>query len=104
MVTLDNTSVHSFLPHINSLLHNAVLTCTSAMSTDTLVQQFQSDKIAPNKKMEHQWRFQKTTKPPGRKKKGLILRSAHKVMRIKNNVLNSIDMQTRKRGSTSWMN
>ena len=80
MVTLDNTSVHSFLPHINSLLHNAVLTCTSAMSTDTHVEQFKSEKIAPNKKMEHQWRFLKTTKPPGRKKKGLILRLVHKVI------------------------
>ena len=77
MVTIDNTSVHSSLPHINSLLHNAVLTCTAAMSTDTPVQPFKSEKIAPNKKMEHQWRFLKTTKTPGRKKKGLVLRLAN---------------------------
>lgn len=74
-VTLENASVHTFLPHINSLLHNAVLTCTAAMSTDTShTEQFKSEKIASNKKLEHQWRFQKTTKAPGRKKKGLVLR------------------------------
>ena len=73
-VTLENTPIHAVLPHINSLLHNAVLTCTAAVSSDTSCTQFKSDKIASNKKMEHQWRFQSTTKAPGRKKKGLILR------------------------------
>ena len=75
MVTLENNSVHAFLPHINSLLHNAVLTCTAAVSTELpCTEQFKNDVIPSNKKMEHQWQFQKTTKAPGRKKKGLIFK------------------------------
>ena len=67
-VTAENTAVHPYLAHINSLLHNAVLTCKATMSTESSpdVVQFNSDKIAANKKLEHQWSFQKTTKPPGR--------------------------------------
>ena len=34
-VTLENTPVHYFLHHINSLLHIVVLTCTAAMSSET---------------------------------------------------------------------
>ena len=101
MVTLDNTSVHPFLPHINSLLHNAVLACTSAMPTDTPIQHFKSETIASNKKMEHQWRFLKTTKTPGRKKKGLVLRLANKRHKDLKCALLYTDMPTRKRGNRS---
>ena len=47
-ITLENTPVHSFLPHINSLLHNAELTCTDTMPSETsCTEQFKSKKIAP---------------------------------------------------------
>ncbi len=72
-VTRENTLVHPFLPHINSLLHNAVLTCRAA-STDINQTAFKGEKIAPGKKIEHQWCFKKTTNTPGRKKKGTVLR------------------------------
>ena len=70
-VTMENTFVHSFLPHINSLLHSAVLTCKAASSSNSMVPstEFQGEKIAPNKNMEHQWRFKQTGKAPGRKKR-----------------------------------
>ena len=82
IVTIENTALHSILPHINSLLHNAVLTCKATMSQGTATmsskqgssQMFESEKIAPNKKLDHQWRFKPTTKAPGRKKTGLVLR------------------------------
>ena len=50
-VILENTPVHSFLPHINSLLHNAVLTCTAAISFATSrTEQFKrGEKTAPKK-------------------------------------------------------
>ena len=65
-VTMENTFVHSFLPHINSLLHSAVLTCKAASSSNPT--EFQGENIAPNKNMEHQWLFKQTGKAPGRKK------------------------------------
>ena len=34
VISLENTPVHSSLPNINSLLHNAVLTCMVAMSLE----------------------------------------------------------------------
>ena len=74
-VTMENTFVHSFLPHINSLLHSAVLACKAASSSNSTVPstEFQGElKIAPNKNMEHQWRFKQTGKAPGRKKKGNV--------------------------------
>ena len=74
-VTIENSAVHSYLPHINSLLHNAVLTCAAVESTDsTPAESFNSEPIASNKNLEHQWRFKKTTEAPGRKKRGQIFR------------------------------
>ena len=56
-VTLENTPVHYFLHHINSLLHNVVLTSTAVMSSETsCTEQFTSEKKAPNKKVAHQRR------------------------------------------------
>ena len=74
-MTMENTFVHSFLPHINSLLHSAVLTCKAASSSNSMVPstEFQGENIAPYKNMEHQWRFKQTGKAPGRKK-GNVLR------------------------------
>ena len=32
--TLENTTVYSFIPHINFFVHNAVLTCTAGISSE----------------------------------------------------------------------
>lgn len=71
IVTLDNKCIHSVLPHVNSLLQNAILTCKAS---DKPVEDFAKENIAPNKKLEPQWQFQQTSRAPGRKKKGLVLR------------------------------
>ena len=73
-VIMENTFVHSFLPHINSLLHSAVLTCKAASSSNSMVPstEFQGENIAPYKSMEHQWRFKQTGKAPGRKKGNVL--------------------------------
>lgn len=66
----------SILDHINALLQNAVLACKAADATkaDTIESFDTKDTITPGQKMELQWRFKKTTKSPGRKKKGQIFR------------------------------
>ena len=71
----------SHLVHINSYLHNALLACRAAkqMPKDPPVfsgKQF----VAPGQKMEQQWRFPKTNRKPGRKRKPNILQyvCAHK--------------------------
>ena len=74
-VTIDSQELHPFLPHINSLLHNALLTFKVAETPDlTPAKEFEKEYIAPGKIMEKQWRFKPTTQKPGRKKKGLVLR------------------------------
>lgn len=65
MITFDNKSVHSVLPHVNSLLHSAILACKA--STVDIMENFEKENIAPNKNMDHQWRFQRTSQQPGRK-------------------------------------
>ena len=71
-ITAENTAVHPYLAHTNSLMHNAVLTCKAAMSLDSSdVVGFKGDNIAANKNLDHQWTFKKTTKTPGRKRKVL---------------------------------
>ncbi len=35
-------------------------------------EKFEKENIAPNKNMDHQWKFQKTSQPSGRKKRGQI--------------------------------
>ncbi len=74
-ITNENTSIHTVLPHINSLLQSAVLTCTAAMSSNQAdsLEKFQSEKIGSTQKMDHQWQFRQTTKASGRKK-GCVLR------------------------------
>ena len=76
-ITTENTAVHPYLSHINSLLHNA-MTCKAAMSLDSLdVVGFKGDNIAANKNLDHQLTFKKTTKTPGRKIKGLVFWSVY---------------------------
>ena len=73
-----NPLVWPYLDHINAHLRNAVLACKAATSSH--YQQAASisftpkEAVAPGKKMEHQWRFIKTTKASGRRKAGIVLR------------------------------
>ena len=70
-ITAENTAVHPYLSHINSLLHNAVLTCKAAMSLDSSdVVGFKGDNIAANKNLDHQW-TQKDNKDTREEEKGL---------------------------------
>ena len=69
-VTPENNGIHHLLPHINSLLQQAVLNVRAVTSAQVQPAiSFDGEKIAPGKNLEHQWRFQKTTEDPGRKKK-----------------------------------
>lgn len=74
-VTVNNPSIYPFLTRINSLLSNALSTCKAA-ETMPISKSFQKqpDNIPPGKKMALQWRFKATSKTPGRKKKGKVLR------------------------------
>ena len=36
IVTIENTGVHSVLPHVNSLLHSAILVCKAASLSFTV--------------------------------------------------------------------
>ena len=76
-MTPQNVAVLPCIKHINSLLQQAVSTCEAAQSADlpscTLSVK---EVIPPGKNCDHQWRFTQTSKTPGRKKAGLILRSA----------------------------
>ena len=78
-VTQQNEAVLPYLKHINALLQQAVTTCKAALNTE-LPSHKQAltvkEYIAPGKNYEHQWRFKQTSKTPGRKKSGLILRFA----------------------------
>ena len=63
--------------HINAHLYNAVLSrraMKSANLTNTCPSFASKENIAPDQKIEPQWRFKKSLKKPGRKKSGLVLR------------------------------
>ena len=73
-VTPENKNIHHLLLHINSLLQQAVLNIRAVASSQVQpAMSFDGEKTAPGKNLEHQWRFHKTTRDPGRKKKGLVL-------------------------------
>jgi hypothetical protein len=78
-VTQKNEAILPYLKHINALLQQAVTTCKAALSTE-LPSHTQTlpvkESIVPGKNCEHQWRFKQTSKTPGRKKSGLVLRFA----------------------------
>ena len=60
------------------MLTNVLLKCKVANSENTKpdITEFSNKQhIAPGKCNEHQWRFEKTSKTPGRKKNQSILRS-----------------------------
>ena len=72
----ENASlIATSLPHINALLHNAVLACKTAVDkSSTLPPSFTNKQdIPPHKNSEHQWKFTKTNKTAGRKRKGNAL-------------------------------
>ncbi len=77
-ITHENVPVLQYLPHINALLERAVTVCRVAEEETTTTSGIQAlvkkEKIAPGENKELQWRFRQTTKPPGRKKCGLVLR------------------------------
>ena len=78
----ENVTQHAhqlvpYFQHINSLLTNVLLKCKLAVSEQTCpdIADFSNkQKIPPGKCNEHQPRFKKTTKTPGRKKNCSILR------------------------------
>ena len=78
-VTQQNEAVLPFIKHINALLQQAVTTCKAAQHTQPPSYKqslLVKESIPPGKNCEHQWRFKQTSKTPGRKKSGLILRFA----------------------------
>ena len=80
MVTSHKEQVKPYLNHINALLANAILKCKAAIGETstkptTIPEPFSNKQnIAPGKNSEHQWRFQKTARTPGRKKSACTLR------------------------------
>ncbi len=76
-VTLQNVAVLPYIKHINALLQQAVATCKAAEITEPPSSKkvlVIKDNIPPGKNCELQWRFKQTTKTPGRKRTGLVLR------------------------------
>ena len=72
----EGGTVIQYLDH-NSHLYSAVLACRDAKEQQNATKStfpVPSEKIPSNKKTEHQWRFNQTTKNPGRKKQGIILK------------------------------
>ena len=75
LVTAQSAAI-PYLDHINSCLHNAILSCKAAVEAEKTPNAIfpTPEKIPATKKPDHQWRFKKTTKTPGHKRKGLILK------------------------------
>lgn len=66
-----------YFAHINSMLTNVLLKCKLAgcKETNSDISDFANKQyVPPGKCSEHQWRFEKTSKTPGRKKNSSILR------------------------------
>ena len=76
-VSPTNTPVLDF---INIHLYDAVIACRAAQTTElqTEAESFVvKEKVQPGQKMEHQWRFKSTSKRPGRKSSGLVLKYSY---------------------------
>ena len=68
-ITPKNDQILPFLSLVNALLHLAVSTCKAAIQTSEPLQDLgEKENIPPRKSLEHQCRFIKTCKSPGRKK------------------------------------
>ena len=70
-----------YLDHVNALLHQAVATCKAAIQVSKLPEPLvKKENMPPGKSLDHQWRFVKTTKTPGRKRNGNILRYSYYII------------------------
>ncbi len=89
-VTHDNTPLLQYLPHINALLERAVAVCRGAMNVNStsVLPLEKKENIAPGETKELQWRFQRTSKVPGRKKSGLVLKYCNTISNC--SVINNI--------------
>ena len=82
LVTPQSAAI-PYLDHINSCLHNAILSCRAAIKADKTPGKAifpTPERIPATKKPEHQLRFKSTTKTPGRKQNGITLRCVHHFM------------------------
>lgn len=73
----QNIAVLPYMKHVNALLQQAVTTCKAAQDSITSAPKEPlpvKEAIPSGKNYEHQWRFKQTSKTPGRKKSGLVLR------------------------------
>ena len=94
-----------YFAHINSMLTSVLLKCKLAGSEETspgISDLSDKQYIAPGKCNEHQWRFEKTVKTPGRKKNPSILRWMLNVYSVcnmsnKHQLLIVLDMQLLRR-------
>ena len=74
-VNTTNSKLLPHLDHINALLHQAISTCIAATKVTKPPEPIRKkENLPPGKCLEHQWRFIKTTKLPGRKRNGNVLR------------------------------
>ena len=74
-VNSTNSKILPHLDHINALLHQAISTCIAATKVTKPPEPIRKkENLPPGKCLEHQRRFIKTTKLPGRKRNGNVLR------------------------------
>lgn len=73
-----------YLDHVNALLHQALATCKAAVQVSKPPEPLvKKENMPPGKSLDHQWRFVKTAKTPGRKRNGNILRYSYYCTKIK---------------------
>ena len=74
-INTNKNQTMPYLSHINALMHQAISTCKAAVQISEPLQELgEKENIPPRKSLEHQWRFMKTCKSPGRKRNGNVLR------------------------------
>ena len=76
-VTKHSHQLAPYCAHIKSMLTNVLLKCKLVGTEETTpdISDFSNKQyVAPGKCSEHQWRFEKTSRTPGRKKNPSILR------------------------------
>lgn len=77
-VTKENQPVLPYFDHVNTCLHNAVLSCRAALKIahkgKSTAKFCEKENIPPGKDQEHQWRFTCTSHKCGLKRAGNTLR------------------------------
>ena len=74
-INANNNQIMPYIDHVNALLHQAVATCKAAVQVSKLPEPLvKKENMPPGKSLDHQWKFVKTIKTPGRKKNGNVLR------------------------------